>query len=150
MGPLRLKSEKPSRNYRHTKLRAFRFDKRRPKGIEVLVKTDLGDKEQTQRWSSPRLDYEDHTRLKKKTGNWQTLYNSNGLKIRYSKSEDRFYIYFNDRYITEISRLQLYDLGFKALDGISAVTKTLYWKRDGRSYWRMTILTRKRLKKKYN
>lgn len=84
---------------------------------------------------------------KKESGNWETPFDFYGLKVRYSKSEDRYYLFFEDQYLREITRLSMYDFADRMFGAVGAFRFCWYKKKGRKYYQKKELIGRSRWRK---
>lgn len=81
------------RNYAQDKLRMYRRDKRHPKRASIQVTEDLGNKKRITELTTPFFERKEIEIPKKPNGQWETIFDRNGLKIAKSARDGRVYMY---------------------------------------------------------
>jgi hypothetical protein len=135
------------RNYAQSKLKQFRFDKRRPRRVRHTTEIDLGNKLLVRQETSPIVETKEVMYDKTKSGNYHDLYNRNGLLIRKSLKTQRIYAYHMvdkvGTYICELENHDLWALGIVCLRAVEAFTEIIQKTVKGINYVRYVLSLKK-------
>jgi hypothetical protein len=133
------------RNYAQSKLKMYRIDKRHPKRASIQVTEDLGNKTRITELTTPFFEKKQIEIPKKESGEWETIFDRNGLKITKSASTDRIFMYMRNgkiaEYIGELEEIDLIALAFKILEVIHGFRKEVFYS-SGRRYHRLVLSLR--------
>jgi len=93
------------------------MDKHVPRRSKITIDDDLGDRLVRDILTTPKFNRERKAIPKKPTGEWQTIYRGNGIKILKSLRSDRVYMFLEDgEYIGELEDIDQTKLGVRLLE----------------------------------
>jgi hypothetical protein len=132
--------------FRSRKYRRFRKDKRRfayRDSITTVTETPTGRiiERKTAVYKTERRQVP-----KKESGIWDTIFYYGRFSIRHSKTSDRFFMYYDDKYLEETSRPQMYEFFKRGLLSIGGLREVLHDFRKGRPYMVFQLVARSRFK----
>jgi hypothetical protein len=132
--------------FRSRKYRRFRNDKRRfayRDSITTVTETPTGRiiERKTAVYKTDR-----HIVPKKENGIWETVFHYGRFQIRRSRTTDRYFIYYDDRYLEEISRPEMYSFFKRGLQSIGAFREVVHDFRKGRAYMVLQLVAKSRFK----
>jgi|SRR5208282_3169760 len=83
-----------------------------------------------------RADYKKtrHFIPNKKNGAWETTFSYGRFKIRHSKTEGRYYLFYGDQYLDEISKIEQYEFFKRGLQSIGAFEEKINGVHKGKRY----------------
>jgi hypothetical protein len=76
---------------------------------------------------------------KKENGIWETTFHYDRFQIRHSKTSDRYFFYYDDRYLEEISRPEMYEFFKRGLRNIGAFRQVIHEYKNGKPYFNIEL-----------
>jgi len=146
-----LLSKKKSRTYNVKKLREFSHSKRYPKRTTITIKTDLGNKEETETFTFPTGTLpQEKNRSKEPGGDWEIVFNRGNLKLKHAKVSGKYCFFFKDQFIGEYSDVELYSMFRTGLESIGAFKEIIHHAGSGYRYSRFMLMELKNFKNNYS
>jgi hypothetical protein len=133
------------RNITQRKLKPYRIDKRHPRRAKITIEQDLGDRKLIDILTTPRFQTTDERTIPKhQTGEWQTIYRANGIKILKSKRTDRTYVFTEQgEYIAQLDDIDQAKLAIRLLESLDAFRYEVNKKIGNRTYTEAILAWRK-------
>lgn len=125
--------------FRSRKYKPFRKDKRRfayRDSITTVTETPTGRiiERKTAVYKTERRRVP-----KKESGLWETVFHYGRFQIRHSKTSDRYFFYYDDRYLEEISRPEMYAFFKRGLQSIGGFREIIHDYKKGKAYWLLKL-----------
>jgi hypothetical protein len=146
-----LQSKEKSRTYSAKKLREFSHSKRYPKRTEIIIRTDLGNKEETETFTFPAGTIaEEKKRSKEPGGDWEIVFNRGNLKLKHAKLSGKYCFFFKDKFIGEYSDVELYSMFRTGLESIGAFKEVIHDAGRGYRYSKFMLMELKNFKNNHS
>jgi len=122
----RLLAQKPKVPRVRSRTHWYRKDKFIPQGFTLESSQDLGPYKEIRTFKADNVEVEERVIPKEKSPNWETIFTYGHFKIKHAILEDRYFFYYNDRILEEISLFEMHEFfkrGLFSVKGFSEVIR---------------------------
>jgi hypothetical protein len=82
---------------------------------------------------------EEKHQAKEANGDWETTLSYHGFTVRHSKTSDRYWVFYRDRFLTELSEIEQHELSKKWLQAVDGFSEIIQKVVNGVPYKRYTL-----------
>jgi hypothetical protein len=116
-----------------------RIDKTRYANREKIITITEGPTGRIIETKTAEYKTDRHIVPKKENGVWETVFHYGRFQIRRSRTSDRYFFYYDDKYLEEISRPEMYEFFKRGLRSIGAFKEVIHDYRKGRPYFKIEL-----------
>jgi hypothetical protein len=82
---------------------------------------------------------EQHLIPDKENGAWETSFQYGRFRIRHSKTSERYWLFYRDQFLEEISQTEILQLGKRLIKSVDGFREELFTMRNGKPYCRFVL-----------
>jgi hypothetical protein len=136
----RLLAQKPKVPRVRSRTRWYRKDKFIPQGFTLESSQDLGPYKEIRTFKADNVEVEERIIPKEKSPNWETIFTYGHWKIKHAILEDRYFFYYNDRILEEISLIEMHEFFKRGLFSVKGFEEVIRDRKNGVAYTMMKVL----------
>lgn len=122
------------RIYRNRKYVRHRIDKTNYPNREKTVTTTETPTHRIIETKTAEYKTEKHRIPKEENGCWETTFSYHGLTVRHSLTEDRYFLFYRDQYLGELSYFEQYELSKRWLLSVDGFSERIDSIKKGKRY----------------
>jgi hypothetical protein len=127
------------RIYRNQKYIRHRIDKTRYPHRDKIITITEGPTGRIVETKTAEYKTERHRIPNEENGNWETLFRYGRFSIRRSKTSGRCFFFYDDRYLEEISELEILRFGNRMIGSVNGFREEIFTMRNGKPYRRYVL-----------
>lgn len=129
----------PERIYSNTKAKPWRKGRTHFPHRTEIVKTEYGPYGKIITKETAVFKTDEHQIPNGENGAWETTFSYGHLKIRHSKTADRFYLFYGEEYLREVSPTEQYEIAKRLLQSVNGFREETFTQKGGTKYRRFVL-----------
>ncbi len=122
------------RIYRNKKYVRHRIDKTRYADREEIKITTETPTHRIVETRTAEYKTEKHQIPKEENGSWDTPFKYHGFTVRHSKTSDRYWLFYRDQFLTELSKIEQYEFFKRGLQSVGGFREKIDSVKNGKRY----------------